>query len=159
MKWSLNTGAREFGISRATLKARLEAAGHKIEGKRVRYSTREIHQALAIGGDIKEARFRRESAEAALAELKLAEKRRDSVPMAEAVEFISRLLQPFRARLLAAPAVLGTAANPNDPVHGRAAVERWVDSTLPLLRDDIVSAWQTSGVINEEGDDDEDKDE
>lgn len=159
--WSLNTGAREFGTTRNTLKDRLQAAGHTIdgEGEHKRFTTKEIHEALAIGGDIKAARYRREVAEAALAELKLAERRRDLVPVAEVVEFIGRLLQPFRARLLAAPAVLGTAANPGDPVHGKAAVDRWVDSVLPLLRDEILSAWAARGVMDdEEEDEDEQRD-
>lgn len=154
--WPVKRAAQEFGVSPDTITRKLREAGHQVGGHQ-RWTVRQLFTALSAAGDIKEARFRRESAEAALAELDLAERRRDLVPVAEVVDFIARLLQPFRARMLAAPAVLGTAANPTDPVHGHKAVERWVDGILPLLREDILEAWKRGEAKEEETEEEHEK--
>ena len=120
-----------------------------MEGRQ-KWTVRECAEALFAVGDIKQARYRRELAEAELAEIEVAKSRRTSVDMAEVVDLISRILQPFRSRLLAAPAVLGQAANPSDPVHGSKEVGRWIDSVLPLLRQDIVDAFAKGDLPDDE---------
>lgn len=151
-KWSTTQAAQEFGISPDTLTRRLREAGHEVAGRQ-RWTARQCAEAIYGTGDIKQARYRREMAEAELAEIEVAKSRRTSVDMAEVTDLISRILQPFRARLLAAPAVLGQAANPSDPVHGSKEVGRWIDSVLPLLRQDIVDAFAKGDLP----DDDEDE--
>jgi hypothetical protein len=148
-KWSTTQAAQEFGVSPDTLTRRLREAGHKVAGRQ-RWTVRQCAAALYAAGDIKEARCRRETAEAELAEIEVAKARRTTVDMAEVVDLISRILQPFRSRLLAAPAVLGQAANPSDPVHGSTEVGRWVDSVLPLLRQDIVDAFAKGDLQDDE---------
>ena len=150
-KWSTTQAAQEFGISPAPMTRRLREAGHKGAGRQ-RWTPKQCAEALFAVGDIKQARYRRELAEAELAEIEVAKSRRTSVDMAEVVDLISRILQPFRSRLLAAPAVLGQAANPSDPVHGSKEVGRWIDSVLPLLRQDIVDAFAKGDLPDDEED-------
>lgn len=149
MKLSLNAGAQEFGVSRDTLRRRLSERGLQTGPGRT-YSILHIHEALSSVGDLAAAKYRREVAEAELAEIEVAKARRTTVDMAEVKDLISRILQPFRARLLAAPAVLGQAANPSDPVHGSKEVGRWIDSVLPLLRQDTVDAFAKGDLLDDD---------
>lgn len=151
-KWSLTRAAAEFGVARATLTARLRETGYKISdthdvSKAQSWTVRQCHDALRGSGDRDAVKYRAEAAAAELAELEVAKARRNLVSVEEVVGLFDRILAPFRARLLAAPAVLGQAANPSDPVHGTAEVGRWVDSVLPLLRQDLVDAFATGNEV------------
>jgi hypothetical protein len=148
-KWKLNTAAHVFGVSRTKLRSRLEAAGIPTGAGR-EFTTRQISRALYADANIQTAKYRRESAEADLAEIEVAKARRELAATADVVDILARVLRAFRKRLADLPANLGPAVNPSDPAHGTAAVRRWVDGVLPLLREDIVAVFAKGDLPNDD---------
>lgn len=132
-------------MSPDTLTRKLKEAGHTVTGRKL-WTARQCCEALRGTGDREAVRYRRDAAEAELAEIEVAKARRDVVDVAEVVDVIARIFQPFRTRLLALAATLGHAANPSDPVHGMAAVNRAIDSLLPLLREDVINAFKSGSL-------------
>lgn len=57
------------------------------------------------------------------------------VPFEDVRRMYGAALMPIRQRLLALPAECATRANPTDPQFARDALQRWVDESLPLIRD------------------------
>jgi len=140
MKWSVQKGAAEFGVSRDTLRRRLADAGLDT-GVGRKFSTLQIHEALRGVGDMDAAKFRELDERGRLLELERREKERELLPADFIIARIATVHQAFRARLMAFPATVGTLANPSDPVMGVEAVRRGIDSLLPILRDDIMTAF------------------
>jgi hypothetical protein len=133
-------------------------AGYDI-GAGCKWTIKQIYAALCDVGDRDSVKYRREAAEAELAEIEVAKARRNAVDVAEVTDLLDRILQPLRTRLLALPATLGLAANPVDPVYGRQAVAAAVDSLLPMLRDDVIKAFAAGPLEadDEDGEDDEEE--
>jgi phage terminase Nu1 subunit (DNA packaging protein) len=94
MKWNLHTAAREFGVSRETIKKRLTVA--EIE-KKATYTTREIVR--AIFGDIDSEKLRLCREQADKLELENAESRKTMVPVGDLVPLLGKFLSAARARL------------------------------------------------------------
>ena len=157
IKLNMTQASLNFGISRSRLEPSMRKAGHDL-GAGCKWTIKQIYAALCDVGDRDSVKYRREAAEAELAEIEVAKARRDSVDVAEVTDLLDRILQPLRTRLLALPATLGLAANPVDPVFGRQAVAAAVDGLLPMLRDDVIKAFE-AGPIADDNDDGAEEDE
>lgn len=84
--------------------------------------------------DLLAAKVDETRARAALLEMEKHQLEGELVKLDEVQRLISRVLLPIRQRLNALPAECASQVNPTDPVFARAALQRWVDESLPMIR-------------------------
>lgn len=148
MQWSVNSGAKEFGVAISTLKRRLVEAGHEV-GRGGRWTTLQLHDALRGVGDMEAARYREVSARAELLEIDVRRSNRELVTQDEARAIIAGVLQPIRQWLLALPATAGPRVNPVDPKFGMDALQTIVDAAWAKFREErITEASDTAAKAN-----------
>ena len=126
-RWTLLEAASETGRSRETIKRGLSKAGEKVD-KDGTFSTRQLLSALI--DDLKEAKARRERAEAEMAELELQQKRRELIPASEVSAVVNGTLSTLTEAVRAMPSALARRCNPTDPEHARKAIAAYVDGKI-----------------------------
>lgn len=134
MKWTINKAAIEWGIDRRTLATRLAELGLDTD-KGTTFHTREISRAVV--GDLDAEKIKLTKADAALREIEVAEKRAQLVDLAEVQVMVRDALLPVSQRLRALPGEVAHRCNPTDPQFARAALQVWVDTSLPLIRSQL----------------------
>jgi len=129
---NIETAAREFGVSRETLRRGLKALGIEL-GRGKTYDLRTLHRATA--GDA--AKHRAELLRWQAHREKQAARREDgeTVSMAEARAMVAKLFQPMREQLLELPNAWCARVNPSDPALAREALGQWVDQCLAAARE------------------------
>ena len=130
-KLSLSEAAREFHVTRETVKRRLTAA--EVEMKPGKWSIHTLHTALI--GDLAEERIRKTRAEADILELDRSQRQKDLITMAEAEDVVRSYLLPVRDLILSAPSALSARVNPSDPELARLQLEEWVEDGLRHVRE------------------------
>lgn len=126
-RWTILEAATETGRSRETIKRGLSKAGEKVASDGT-FSTKQLLAALI--DDLKEAKARKERAEAELSELELQERRRELIPMAEVSSIVNSTLGSVTEAVRAMPSALARRCNPTDPEHARKAIHAYVDSKI-----------------------------
>ena len=134
IKWTLLRAATEFGVARETLRRGLRQLAIDVETDAT-YTTKQIFTALA--GDLKTERIRETRARADLLERERREKDRELVPLAEVLSMVNSSHLPIRQRLNSLPSEMCKRANPGDPQLAHDALQRWVDESLPLIREGL----------------------
>lgn len=134
IKWSINAAAIEFGVSRETLTRGLKRI-EKFDPKKSDYTSLTIH--LALSGDLKYERTRRERAEADKAEVESAIAKKEVIPTHMVSEFIIKSFSPIREQLMALPGAESAKCNPGDPSHARTILESAVDRILKHCREHV----------------------
>ena len=66
-----------------------------------------------------------------------AERSGELVKMEEVTKLYTEALLPIRQRFLALPGECATRCNPSDAQFAREALQRWVDESLPLIREQL----------------------
>lgn len=132
MHWNLHSAALEFETTEPTIKKGLIANGHEVK-RGEKFSTRDIH--LALTGDLKTQRTRREAAEADKAEIEAAIAKKEVIPISEVMRYIQQTFQPVREQALAMPGALSALCNPTDPQHAREHLQIWSDGFLKHCRE------------------------
>ena len=127
MKWSLSAAAREFGMTERTLGKALSQA-HVATGRGARFTTLQIHRALA--GDLQSEKIRLTRADADARETSNRVAEGELVSMDAAKKVIAQVLAPVRSKLLALPPNLAVRCNPSDPDLARREIEIAVDEVL-----------------------------
>ncbi len=129
---SLFAWAQNLGMDRATLTKRLRMADiqYKAHGK---ISAASIYRAVA--GDDKQARARRENAQAEMLESKLQERVGNLIHKELVQTAMRNFCLPVRQRLNSLAAECAHLCNPADPVHARAILEDWVKRSIPAIRE------------------------
>ena len=134
MNWTINAAALEFDSDRRTLTKALKKLGVET-GKGIRHSTRDICRALY--GDLDRERAIGQELDNEKQRILNAQLKGEMVPMSEAAALYTAALLPVRQRLLSMPPECATRANPTDPQFALAALQEWVDATLPLIRAEL----------------------
>jgi hypothetical protein len=134
MKWTIHKAAAEWGVDRRTLAKRLTGAGLKVE-RNSQFTTQEITQAIV--GDLNSERIRETRARADLLELERREKQRELVSLTEVQKMIFESFQPIRDQMNALPSQAASRCNPTDPALARQALEEWLRTVLPLIRNEL----------------------
>lgn len=133
IQWTLETAAREFGVSRETIKKGLTEAGASIKkGRGASFTTKQI--VAAIFGDIKHERFLKTREERTLLELERKQKEGDLIEMDAATDLITRAFLPVRQRLLSLPTEMAARCNPTDPVFAQQALDAWTDRAMKQIQ-------------------------
>jgi hypothetical protein len=119
-------------MDRATLTKRLRVADirYRPHGK---ISAVNIYRALA--GDDRQARARRENAQAELFETKLQERLGNLIHKESVQSALRNFCLPVRQRLNSLAPECAHLCNPSDPVHARRVLEEWVKRSLPMIRE------------------------
>ena len=133
IEFSLFAWAQAIGMDRATLTKRLRVADirYKPHGK---ISAANIYRALA--GDDKQARARRDNAQAEMLESKVQERVGNLVNKDIVQTAMRNFCLPVRQRLNSLASECAHLCNPTDPLHARAALEDWVKRALPAIREE-----------------------
>lgn len=134
MQWTVHKAAIEWGVDYKSLAKWLSMQGHDMK-KGKTFHTRDISR--AVMGDLDFERTRLTRAEADLREMERSEKANELVPMPEVQSLYTAALLPVRQRLLAMPSECCSRANPTDPMFAQAALQRWVDDAMPLVREQL----------------------
>jgi len=143
LKWTLETAAREFGVSRETVKRGLTANGETVKrGRASSFTTQQI--VAAIFGDLKHERLLKTREERTLLELERREKEGELVSMAAAVEILTRAYLPVRQRLLALPSEMASRCNPTDPTFAHKALDEWVERAMRQIQSGLPKAAKTT---------------
>lgn len=136
-RWTVTEAASETGRSRETIKRGLSKAGEKVSADGT-FSTKQLLAALI--DDLKEAKARKERAEAELKELELQEKRRELIPMQEVSQLINTVLGAVVESVKSMPSALSRRCNPSDPEHARKAIHAFIDGKiLSKTREHIIA--------------------
>lgn len=132
MKWTINKAAQEWGIDRRTLTIRLTGIGFTV-GNGSKFHTRDISRAIV--GELEREKILETQQRRMLLEMEVKERGAELVKMSEVEKVLTDTLLPVRQRLLALPAEAAARCNPSDPQFAREALQRWVDDSLPAIRD------------------------
>lgn len=124
----------EFGVHRETLQKGLLARGIQY-GRGTKFTTLEIVSALYSDLDHERTLETREKRIAL--ERENAEKAGELVSMEEVTRLYTEAMLPWRQRLLALPGECAARCNPSDAQFAREALQRWVDESLPLIREQL----------------------
>jgi hypothetical protein len=143
--YSVNALSEKLNTDRRTLKkhlAEIEPAAHENDSPLYRIEDAKLVMKAAQEGqgglaELRRQRIREAKARAKLLEFEVKQKTGELVSMAEVQALFTAALLPVRQRLLAMPAECCTSANPTDPQHARAALQTWVDTALPMIREQL----------------------
>jgi len=125
--------AHAINIDPKTLTKRLRIADVQYT-RRGRISAANIYRALA--GDDKQARARRENAQAELFESKLQERLGNLIHKESVQTAMRNFCLPVRQRLNSLAPECAHLCNPSDPVHARRVLDEWVKRALPVIREE-----------------------
>ncbi len=133
IEFSVFHWSQSLGMDRATLTKRLRIADiqFKPHGK---VSAVNIFRALA--GDDKQARARRENAQAEMIESKLQERRGSLIAKELVQTSVRNVCLPVRQRLNCLASECAHLCNPADPAHAMAVLAEWVKRSLPVIREE-----------------------
>jgi len=133
IEFTLFAWAQSIGMDRATLAKRLRMAGiqYTPHGK---ISAMDIYRALC--GDDKQARARRENAQAEMLESRLQERRGNLIPKEMVQTAMRNFCLPVRQRLNSLASECAHLCNPTDPVHARGVLADWTKRSLPVIREE-----------------------
>lgn len=134
MNWTIHAAGKEWGVADATIVKGLKYNDiYKPDG--AEYSTREID--IALNGDLKRERTRRERAEADKAEMKNVALRGETIDKSVAAEFIRKTFSPVRERIMSMPGQMANKVNPDNPRMARGILETWGQSFLQHCRENM----------------------
>jgi len=142
MTWTVNSASREWGIARETLVKRLEALSIPVKPG-AKFHTRQITQAIV--GDLNHERMLETIERRKLLEKENAEKDGTLVEMEAVQRLITDAMLPVRQRFMALPNEAASRCNPSDPTFARDALQRWVDDSLPLIREKLPKGKEAKG--------------
>lgn len=135
MNWTCTMAAKEFGVSRETVIRGLRGLGHEPK-QNDKFTTRDIHRALA--GDLKAERAREARANADLKEMEIAQLRKELVPLGEVETMLADLVTlPVRQWLLDQPSRMSSRCNAEHPEIAHLALKQDGDDLLKMLRDKL----------------------
>lgn len=100
IKWNLSRAADEFGAHRDTIRKALLAGGHQPDAEGC-FTTRQIHQALSGDREQEKARLAKEQADRIA--LDNAERRKQLIPVEDAVTIAGRFVYVVRQRIATLP--------------------------------------------------------
>lgn len=127
MKWSIPKAAEEFNTTRETLRRGLLANGIEVKPNGT-FTTRDICSALF--GDGKQARARKDLADAIAKERENREADRDLIPFTEHESWCNAVLQPIRQWMLALPSLMANKT--------QEQIQEHVDAGLRIIREKIL---------------------
>jgi len=130
VKWSVSEAATHAGISREKMRLRLKAAGHATE-RGARFSPAEVIAAMIGSYDAERTRETRERADKL--QLENAEKRKELVTMADAIEVAVAPWEPVARMVKDMPARLSTRCNPGDPVLAREVLDAYAREIVAAI--------------------------
>ncbi len=139
-KHSLRDLGKAFKVPHSTLYAALKRIG-KPTGKQAKCTVSQAYEALTQKADSKgtlqEERLLKLRAERKLMEQELAKNEQELIPAQEASDLATRCLVPVRQRLNSLPTEAATRVNPGDPKLAEAALRKWVDDSLAMIREGL----------------------
>jgi hypothetical protein len=127
LKLTIQKAATEFGVSRETVKRRLNAAG--IEPAKT-YTLKQIVSALHTPMDAQ--RIREVRGRAALLEMEVKKRREALVEKSEIERILQLAIEACRAVIKRLPDI-AAKCNPSDPEHARAQLQEVVQNFLTTL--------------------------
>lgn len=149
MTWTTHSAAPEWGIDRKTLRRRLVDAGHDLK-KKQQFTTREISE--AIYGDEKLERIRGQRLDNELKEIEKAERKKQMMSTADAMEVFNAWALPIRQKVLALEAEMKHRCNPIDPDLAGKALKEWTVAAMRLVQSEMrrIAEEQIEEETNEE---------
>ena len=100
----------------------------------------------ALTAGFQKSRARLVAAKAQREELKLAVEKKELMPWDEVQTVVRNGAQSMRQRLDSLPSEAAHLCNPTDPEHARLALEGWVKSSLPIIRENNARLDKEAGL-------------